>query len=134
MKSLRRFSSDRRGTAALEFALLGLPFVALLLGILEFGRGFYIRVSLDAAADQAQRAVLIDPLIEALELEEIVRTAFGTGPSDGLTIRSSTESTSGTTFQLVSLDYSMQLILPIPFNRSVTLSSSRRIAITSDSE
>ena len=134
MKSLRRLPSDRRGTAALEFALLGLPFVALLLGILEFGRGFYIRVSLDAAADQAQRAVLIDPLIEALELEETVRTAFGTGPSDKLTIRSSTETTSGTTFQLVSLDYSMQLILPIPFNRSVTLSSSRRIAITSDSE
>ncbi|WP_299844956.1 TadE/TadG family type IV pilus assembly protein [uncultured Jannaschia sp.] len=128
MTGLRGLLSDRRGATALEFALLGLPFVALILGILEFGRGLYIRNSLDAAADQAQRAVLIDPLIDVLELEETVRTAFGTWPSDNLTIDYSVETISGITYQLVSLDYSMRLLLPVPLGRSITIASSRRIA------
>lgn len=125
----RHFVRDRRGAAALEFALLGLPFVILLLGLLEFGRGLYIRNALDFAADQAQRVIIINPLATPTELEETVRSAFAIGPEDGLTLSYSVETISGVTYRLVSLDYTMQLLLPAPLGRAVTIGSSRRIAL-----
>lgn len=120
---------DRRGAAALEFALLGLPFVILLLGLLEFGRGLYIRNALDFAADRAQRVIIINPLASQTELEETVRSAFAHGPEDRLTLSYSVETISGVTYRLVSLDYALQLLLPAPLGRTVTIGSSRRIAL-----
>jgi Flp pilus assembly protein TadG len=53
-----RKSSDRRGVAAVEFALVAPLFVALLLGIIEFGRMLMVQEILVNAAREGARAAI----------------------------------------------------------------------------
>jgi Flp pilus assembly protein TadG len=49
--------SDRRGTAALEFALVATPFVGLVLGLATLGLNLYLQHALDVALLMAVRQV-----------------------------------------------------------------------------
>lgn len=129
MRSLQRLIGDRSGAAALEFALIGLPFIMLLLGLIEVGRALHIRTALDAAADRAQRAILIDPTASAETIETEIRKAFQTGGSDLLAVTYETGSASGINYRLVMLDYSMNLFLPAPLGGAVSIGSTRRVAV-----
>lgn len=51
------FLRDRRGVTAVEFGLVGLPFLLLLVGIIETGLTFFINQSLDNAVLQATRLI-----------------------------------------------------------------------------
>ena len=53
----RRFLRDRRGATAVEFAILGLPFLLAMLAILEYGYVYLIGASLDNATTTAARLV-----------------------------------------------------------------------------
>lgn len=129
MKRVQRFFEDRAGAAALEFALIGLPFILLLLGLIEVGRGLHIRTALDAAADRAQRVILIDPTASAAKIEAAIRTGFQAGQPDLLAITYATESLAGTDYRLVTIEYAMNLILPAPLGRVVSIASMRRVAM-----
>jgi uncharacterized membrane protein len=67
MRTTRRCE---RGAAAVELALVVLPLLLLLLGIVEFGRVFYTQLRLQQAAQQAARQIALhydDPgLIDGL--------------------------------------------------------------------
>jgi Flp pilus assembly protein TadG len=56
--ALRRFRRDREGSAAVEFAMVALPFFALLFAILETGLVFMAGQVLDNATQNAARLVL----------------------------------------------------------------------------
>jgi Flp pilus assembly protein TadG len=45
------------GAAAIEFAIVALPFITLILGLMEIGFDLFVQVTLDAAVDQAARSV-----------------------------------------------------------------------------
>lgn len=55
-----RIVSDQRGVAALEFALVGLPFFLLLIGIFDLGRYAITASSLDTLASMSARQVVIN--------------------------------------------------------------------------
>ncbi len=129
MKGPRHLFRDRRGAAALEFALVGLPFILLLLGLVEFGRGLYIRNALDSAADRAQRVIMIDPSASVTTLEQTIRSTFRAGQSEHLTLNYALETVAGVNYRRVSLNYAMQLLLPAPLGRVMTIGSSRRVAL-----
>jgi Flp pilus assembly protein TadG len=50
---------DQRGSAALEFALVALPFIAFLLFLLEIGYDFFAQVALDYGLQTAARRIQI---------------------------------------------------------------------------
>ena len=129
MRRLRRLIGDRSGAAAVEFALIGLPFILLLLGLIEFGRGLHIRTALDAAADRAQRAILIDPAASPETIEAEVRSAFQAGSPDSVTVTYASETVAGIDYRLVTLGYQMDLLLPAPLGGPVTIKSVRRVAM-----
>ncbi len=131
MKGPRHLLKSQHGAAALEFALIGLPFILLLLGLVEFGRGLYIRNALDSAADRAQRIIIIDPSANTATLEQTIRSAFQAGPSESLTLSYAVETIAGVNYRRVSLEYAMQLLLPAPLGRTVNIVSSRRVALPS---
>jgi hypothetical protein len=48
---------SRRGAVALEFAIVVLPFITLVLGVMEIGFDLFVQGTLDAAVNQAARSV-----------------------------------------------------------------------------
>lgn len=56
-KKFKLFWKDDRGTNAVEFALLALPFFGLVLGVIQLGIIFLANQSLDSAIDRAAREI-----------------------------------------------------------------------------
>ena len=54
---LLRFAAARRGTTAIEFAIIALPFCVLMFGIIELGLVFMVSVTLQNATDNAARQI-----------------------------------------------------------------------------
>lgn len=54
---IRRFGKDRKGIAAIEFALVAMPFLALMAGIIEFGLSFIVNRTLDHAVAESTRLI-----------------------------------------------------------------------------
>jgi len=55
---MRAFLRDRKGVTAVEFALIGLPFIALLIVMLEIGIVAFAQQELETAVEQSSRIVL----------------------------------------------------------------------------
>ena len=55
-RMLARFAKTRRGSAAVEFAMVALPFLALIFGILELSMIYLVSTTLEnATADTARK-------------------------------------------------------------------------------
>jgi Flp pilus assembly protein TadG len=52
-----RFAHGRRGAAAVEFALVSIPFFALLFGIIEVGLIYFVATTLEMATNEAARDI-----------------------------------------------------------------------------
>jgi len=55
---MRAFLRDRRGVTAIEFAMIGLPFIALLVVMFEIGIVCFAQQELETAVEQSARIVL----------------------------------------------------------------------------
>ena len=58
MRGIASLLKDRRGGAAIEFALVGAPFLALLIAILETGLIFFAQEVLQSSTSQAARSIM----------------------------------------------------------------------------
>lgn len=129
MKRSRKFLAGGRGATAVEFALLALPFVILLLGLIEFGRALHIRNSLSNAADKAQRQIIIDAAVTSTALTDGARASFLAGNPNNLQVVITAGASGGTNYRIVQLSYTMTLLIPIPMGGDVVLSTSRKVAL-----
>ncbi len=127
MRRLAAFLCDRRGAAAIEFALVALPFIMLLMGLMEFGRALYVKSALNDAVDRAQRVVLIEPAITASALEIRIRDRLDGLEADRLVVTDGAVSASGIDYRVVSLVYDLTLVMPTPLGQTVSLGAERRI-------
>lgn len=57
MRLFRRFARDRKGAVALEMALVGPPFLLVMLALLDFGQTLLTQSLLDGAARDAARLI-----------------------------------------------------------------------------
>ncbi|MFD2346558.1 pilus assembly protein [Sinorhizobium terangae] len=133
---LRSLWRSEAGATAVEFALVCLPLLLLLLGVMEFGRVFYVRNDLSHAADIAARKVLIRqiardaPDSEAqTKLESAVRESFHSGDSSRLQVVTGKETVDGIDFRVLSIQYPFTFVLPGLGESSFNLQLSRRIPI-----
>jgi Flp pilus assembly protein TadG len=56
---IRAIGTQRRGTAAVEFAILAVPFFVLVLGTMEIGYDFFVQITLTHAVNVAARSVQV---------------------------------------------------------------------------
>jgi Flp pilus assembly protein TadG len=56
---LRGLGAERRGAVALEFAILAVPFLIMLLGVMEVSYDLYVQEELDTAVERASRSVQV---------------------------------------------------------------------------
>jgi Flp pilus assembly protein TadG len=54
---IARFARGRRGAAAVEFALVSIPFFALTFAILDIGMVYFVSIALENATDAAAREI-----------------------------------------------------------------------------
>ena len=59
MKLLRSLSKDKKGSAAIEFAILALPFFVVIFAIAEIAVMYFVDSGLDAALHKAVRSVRV---------------------------------------------------------------------------
>lgn len=59
MRLLRSLSKDRKGSAAIEFAILALPFFVVIFAIAEIAVMFFVDSGLDAALNKTVRSVRV---------------------------------------------------------------------------
>ncbi len=127
---MRRLLADIRGATAVEFALVALPFVILMLGLIEFGRALHIRHGLDNAADRAQRQIIIDAAATSTSLTTSARADFLAGDRDKLHVVVSSGTSGGIPYRAIELSYTMTLLVPIPMKGDVVLSTQRKVALS----
>ena len=65
MRWLTGLRRDRRGGAAIEFAILAPVLFGILFGIVEVGRMFYVRHALEYATEQAARYYMLNPTTDS---------------------------------------------------------------------
>ncbi|TGY89033.1 pilus assembly protein [Marinicauda algicola] len=69
-----RLAQDRRGTSAIEFALVAPVFVILLCATVLLGQAFYTASSLQWAVEATTRDLMIDRHLTEAEFEQRLRT------------------------------------------------------------
>jgi Flp pilus assembly protein TadG len=129
VRLLRKFLAETRGATAIEFALLVLPFVILLIGLVEFGRALHIRNGLDSAADKVQRLIIIDPEASITDATSTARAAFLAGDSSQLSVDVQAGTSGSVDYLSIDLSYTMTLLIPVIAGGDVVLSISRKVAL-----
>lgn len=129
MTLLFRFRECNRGAAAVEFAIVSLILIALCLGIVDFGRGLYVRNNLAFAADLGARRILVDPTIADTALRDAVRAGFQGAP-DLLQVDSANETISGISFRTITVRFPLTLHVPGLTHSGITLKVARRVPVS----
>ena len=124
---LRRLASDR-GAAAVEFALIIVPLVLLLVGVLDFGRVLYLRNNMIEAADVGARVILLDNAATNAEVEDAVQDAFLAG-SGSVAFTPGTASENGIDFRTITIEYDVDLVTPLLVVDTIALSHTRRVPL-----
>jgi Flp pilus assembly protein TadG len=134
--SMRRAWRCQSGATAVEFAIVCLPLLLLSLGIVEFGRAFFVRNDISYAADVAARKVLIGQIPAAssdseaaASLDSAVREAFDAGDPTLLEITVGKETIDGVAFRILSISYPFTFVVPAVRDSPIGLGLSRRIPI-----
>lgn len=124
----------RSGATAVEFALVGLPFFLLVLGVIEVGRAGFLHNNLSYAADVAARQVLIGQIgKDAAESEaynkmnDAVRANFQSADPALLEVALGRETIDGADFRVLTLRYPFTFLLPNLIDGPITIGLSRRI-------
>ncbi|MBB2974728.1 Flp pilus assembly protein TadG [Microbacterium endophyticum] len=111
MSSPKGLFADDRGSAPVEFVLVGLMLTALTLAVLQFGLAVYVRnVVHDAAVDGAYHAALADTTTAegAQRTRDIVSRTIGAGYAADVSVRE--EISTGNPTVVVSVRTTMPII------------------------
>ncbi|WP_299970843.1 TadE/TadG family type IV pilus assembly protein [uncultured Roseobacter sp.] len=112
---------DRTGGSALEFALVALPFMLLLLGLIEGGRVLFYHNALSGATQAASRQLAIDNDATAAGLKQYVSTQVQSFDADRLTLTFVDTSSGGFSYRRIVTTYDFDLMLPILFDFEIVL-------------
>jgi Flp pilus assembly protein TadG len=86
MRWLKDLRLDRRGGAAVEFAILAPVLFTILFGIVEMGRMFYVRQALEYATEQAARYYMLNPTTDSGSVTTYLQGQMAGGMGSGITV------------------------------------------------
>lgn len=124
----------RRGTTAVEFALIFPVFLTFVLGIMEVGRAVWIKGSLQYAVEETTRFAMVNTSSSNSTLEAYATTILtGTGVSStGVTFTAAQDTSGSTTFITVTGSYLFSgLTSYLPYLDNVTLNARSRAPLNS---
>ncbi|MDO1558375.1 pilus assembly protein [Brevundimonas sp. 2R-24] len=113
MSARAAFLRDQRGGGAAEFALVLPAFIALLMGLWEFGWTQHCISSVRFATQKASRAVLVNPDLSQTQVQAMVRQTLTdvADPSVTVTLATLTSGPTGRTARITSV-YTREIGVP----------------------
>ena len=121
--------ADERGAAAVELAIILVPLVLLLIGIVDFGRVLYTRNNMIEAADVGARVILLDNAASNSAVTDAVNEAFLAAPDAELAVTLGTASEGGINFRTISLQHDIALVTPLLVVSEISLDHTRRVPL-----
>ena len=125
LRNKRNLWRDRRGSAAIEFAMVLPIIVTMMFGTMELGRYFLTFSSISSATEQLSRYVMIDPDATSTELEAQLEGFLIGIDADDLTLDFSNEvdAATGLTFQVVDVSLPHSTMIPFADMGTMTIRS-----------
>lgn len=106
-----RIWRDRRGSPALEFALIAPLFFAAVFGTFELGRALYERNRVSSAAAIAMRTISLDRTASDTTIENAIKAKLnGVDPTD-LTITITPVTIADQSFKKIEITYKFDLLV-----------------------
>lgn len=125
LRRMRRLPADRRGAAALEFAMTLPIFCALLIGGFAFGWTQHCMSSLRDALEQASRAVMLDPTMSQSAVQSLVQSKLSATADPNVTVSLQVVTASnGSKTATLTGNYSTTIDVPLVSNYPLTYSTS----------
>ena len=130
-RSLRSWTGDCRGTAAIQFAFILPAFLLLILGTIDVGRVIWTQNALQFASEEAGRYAMThvsatNPQLVAFTRERLVAFA-----ADDVSVIATNDTVGGVTFVTISLSYDIDLMTPFVSFATISLSGRTRVPLIS---
>ncbi len=113
--SLIALFADRRGGAAIEFAMLAPALFAMVLGAVDVGRMFYVRQGLEYATEQAARYYALNPNNATSDITSYLQSqmagSMGASVAVNYTDTTNCNTKTNITCTLISATYSFNFIV-----------------------
>lgn len=126
---LARLRGCESGAVAVEFALIAMVAISTFLGIIEFGRGLYMRNEMSYAADLGARKILTNPAVADSDVESAIRDAITFGTSAELQLTLGIETVDGVPFRTLLVRYPLTLMIPNIAQAGIMLTVDRRVPL-----
>src|SRR5262245_28741698 len=114
MRWLKDLRLDRRGGAAVEFAILAPVLFTMLLGIVEMGRMFYVRQALEYATEQAARYYMLNPTTDSGSVTTYLQGQMAGSMGSGITVNytdtASCNGNSSVTCTMITASYTFTFV------------------------
>ena len=126
VSGFQRGAHDRSGVTAVEFALIAPVLFALMFGIFEISRFFYVRSALQKGVDDAGRYAMRTTSASDAAITEVARQYLIDSVNTAADIKILRATDSGTDFLTVTVDYTFAPVASIvPFGNIVVSLQSR---------
>jgi Flp pilus assembly protein TadG len=86
MPKLTDLIVDRRGGAAIEFAIIGPVLCTMMLGAVDVGRMFYVRQNLEYATEQAARYFMVNPTAATSDVTTYLQGKMAGAPGTSVSV------------------------------------------------
>lgn len=123
------FLRSRAGTAAIEFAIIFPLFAALAFGVMEFGRLFWIRHTVQYAAEEAGRHAITDKSATPVELEAYAKSAAAGLNPDGVMVTIASESSGGIDYVSIQTQYEFEFLTQLFGSDAIMIEGRSRVPV-----
>lgn len=119
---LKQFIKGRKsesGSAAVEFALVAPVLIAIMMGLIDFGRLFWTKNTMQFAVDETARFAMVNPASSPATL-----TAYATnrisGSLTGVTFTATPTTISGVDYQTINAQFTYNHMIPfVPLGTTI---------------
>lgn len=111
-KALGRFRRERRGSTAIEFAIIAPVLVTFIIGILMLGIAYYQASTIQWSLERSIRAVMIDEDITLADIEAAMQDDLERIGSPDLELTYTLDDSGPVPLAIITADYSVPLAIP----------------------
>ncbi len=119
----RKALCDDRGVAAVEFALVAPFFLMMVLGLIDFGRMFWVKSTMQFVVEQSARHAMVNPAITTTLLEDYADTQSANIGLTNATFIATSSSSGGINYMSIRGSYTFTFITPLITSTGVDLAA-----------